>query len=276
MRDKVLLVWLIGLAIPLSSAQRVYVFGSHGYAYVAGVDKGIPRTDAAGHDQTMELAKTFLQRCPDMIPTTNRDRADFIVQLNWTSRTRMMSVLTGGKLLHKPDQIWVTNKDGDIIYSSVARSVGGDVDGACKAIRNAYGSGEGRSSGWEQHRTPDVRTESKQLEASPLKEPISESRYSPDAGKSSDSAISFLGITSRSWPGGGAEITAVAPNSPAQKAGLQVGYVIHAVDQKKISTANEFEMAVSNRPSGATLMIDYSFKTAVLGWMPKEVTLTAQ
>jgi len=69
-----------------------------------------------------------------VIPTVNKANSDFDVQLNWTPRTRLFF---GGKIIHKPDQILVTNRDGDIIYSGIARSVGGDVEGACKAIHRA-------------------------------------------------------------------------------------------------------------------------------------------
>ena len=54
--------------------------------------------------------------------------------MNWSSRTRFF---TGGKIFHKPDQIIVINKEGDIIFSGVARSVGGDTEGACKAIMHS-------------------------------------------------------------------------------------------------------------------------------------------
>src|SRR6266704_683915 len=131
----VVLFLAIASAVSFADSQpRVFVHGSHGYVYVWGVDHALPRLDGAGHDQTMELAKTFLQRCPNVIPTVTRENADFDVQLNWTPTTRLF---LGGKLLHKPDQILVTNRNGDILYSGIARSVGGDVKGACKAIQRA-------------------------------------------------------------------------------------------------------------------------------------------
>jgi hypothetical protein len=123
---------------PNVSAQtktpRVYLEATYGHVYVSGVDHAVPRLDAYGHNQTMELAKTFLQRCPEALLTTNESRADFKVSLNWADRTRLFML---GKLLHKPDQIIVTNKDGDVIFSGVARSLGGDTQDACRAIMSA-------------------------------------------------------------------------------------------------------------------------------------------
>lgn len=117
-----------------TKTPRVYLEATYGHVYVSGVDHAVPRLDAYGHNQTMELAKTFLQRCPEAMLTTNENRADFKVSLNWADRTRLFML---GKLLHKPDQIIVTNRDGDVIFSGVARSVGGDTQDACGAIMSA-------------------------------------------------------------------------------------------------------------------------------------------
>jgi hypothetical protein len=83
----------------------------------------------------------------------------------------------------------------------------------------------------------------------------------------------LIGLTVTTWDSGGAQITGVAPNSPAQTAGLQVGYVIHAVDQKPVLTAEDFERAVGNRVPGTAITIGCAFRSTAMGWMPKEVTL---
>lgn len=116
---------------PKPTQIRVYVEASFGHVYLASVDHAVPRVDADGHNQTMELAKTFLQRCPEVIPTLNEAKADFKVVLNFAERTRFFML---GKLLHKPDQIIVINKDGDVVYSGVARSLGGDTEAVCRIV----------------------------------------------------------------------------------------------------------------------------------------------
>lgn len=81
---------IMAFAYPTASAQtRVFLEAAAGYSTVAGVDHVVPRADAAGHDQSMELAKTFLQRCPEVTPTLDKDKADFLVRMNWSSRTRL-------------------------------------------------------------------------------------------------------------------------------------------------------------------------------------------
>ncbi len=62
-----------------TKTPRVYLEATYGHVYVSGVDHAVPRLEAYGHNQTMELAKTFQQRCPEVLLTTNEDKADFKV-----------------------------------------------------------------------------------------------------------------------------------------------------------------------------------------------------
>jgi hypothetical protein len=131
---KTVLFAVLSLTILVSAQTRVFLEAGAGYKTVPGVDHAFPRADSAGHNQFMELAKTFLQRCSEVTPTINKDKADFVVTMNWAPATRFF---IGGKLIHKPDQILVTNKEGDIIFSGVARTVGGNTEDACKAIMHS-------------------------------------------------------------------------------------------------------------------------------------------
>jgi hypothetical protein len=74
--------------------------------------------------QTAEIIKTFGQRCPAVIVTSNKDRADFVVTLEHE----------GAKGLGKDSKVAVFNKDGDVIYSGSTRSIGAAVKDACAAI----------------------------------------------------------------------------------------------------------------------------------------------
>jgi hypothetical protein len=95
----------------------------------------------------------------------------------------------------------------------------------------------------------------------------------PAPGVPQTNTTALLGLTVTTWEGGGAQITGLAPNSPAQTAGLQVGYVIHAVDQKPVLTAEDFETAIRNHVPGTLITIGCAFRSTAMGWMPKEVTL---
>ena len=151
---KTILFAILSLTFLASAQTRVLLEAGAGDKTVSGVDHAFPRADSAGHNQFMELAKTFLQRCSEVTPTINKEKADFVVTMNWAPATRFF---VGGKLIHKPDQILVTNKEGDIIFSGVARTVGGNTEDACKAImhsRPQQAETNFRSSGLARHAEP--------------------------------------------------------------------------------------------------------------------------
>lgn len=75
--------------------------------------------------QTAETLKTFGERCPGVIMTNNKDRADYLVTLDHE----------GGKgYARKDTKIAVFNKDGDMVFSNSTRSIGSAVKDACTAI----------------------------------------------------------------------------------------------------------------------------------------------
>ncbi len=74
---------------------------------------------------TVELIKTFGQRCSAAIVTTDKDKADFVVLFD----------RDGGKgIARRRDKIAVFKKDGDVLYSGSTRSVGNAVEDSCRAI----------------------------------------------------------------------------------------------------------------------------------------------
>jgi hypothetical protein len=225
-----------------SDAQvRVYVHGAHGYKYVAGVDHGMPRLDGAGHDQTMELAKTFLSRCPSVRLTTNKEKADFDVQLNWTERTRFFFA---GKIIHKPDQILVQNRDGDIIYSGVARTVGGDVEDACSAIKNA----------------------------SKVAQTYQQTTIGATNGTTTFPALGIMGMQDQA----GVRVISLASGGAAESVSMHVGDVINSIEGKSVNTIVELASALGSTPRGAKVRVGYQFETPAHGSYQKEVVIISQ
>jgi PDZ domain len=240
----ILVVFFVALTVVLPRAEsqtRVYVHGAHGYRYVAGVDHGMPQLDGAGHDQTMELAKTFLSRCPSIGLTTNKDKADFDVQLNWTERTRFFFL---GKIIHKPDQILVQNRDGDIIYSGVARSVGGNVEDACSAIKNA---------------SQVART------------------YQPTTTGAVSGTMTFpaLGIMG-TQDDAGVRIVSLASGGAAESANMHVGDVINSIDGKRVNSIMELASSLGSTARGVKVRIGYQFQTASNIPYQKEIEIISQ
>jgi PDZ domain len=283
---------VLGLA---EQKPRVFVHGSHGYVYVWGVDHALPRLDGSGHDQTMELAKTFLQRCPNVIPTVNKENADFDVQLNWTPKTRLFF---GGKLIHKPDQILVTNRNGDVLYSGIARSVGGDVEGACRAIQQvepgalAQARQTGASfaandtyhvlpSSLSSSATSPVKYASETSTAKPSASLISAALREPSNDLTSSRSnvtltIPALGLTVTTRSEGGVEVLGVASGSVADAAYLHVGDVINAFDGKPVNNAVELAALCGTTARGAKVRVGYLYHTAAVGYVPKEAVIIAQ
>jgi hypothetical protein len=75
--------------------------------------------------QTVELIKTFGQRCPSVLVTMDRIKADYIVLFDRESAK--------GYAMRR-DKIAVFKKNGDVLYSGSTRSLGNAVQDSCNAI----------------------------------------------------------------------------------------------------------------------------------------------
>lgn len=146
--DKVILVMVEGAAAASDSAKptipdqpktasnippgkpRLYVTDSQswlmagGWGASNGTGGGAMRGGSS--PQTVEIIKTFGQRCPDVVVTNDRDRASYVVLFDRES-------FKG--LLRKRDKIALFRRNGDVLYSNSVRSVGNAVKDACEAIQ---------------------------------------------------------------------------------------------------------------------------------------------
>lgn len=109
---------------------RVYITDSDSWQMSGGF--AASNGSAAGHfsggarPQTVELIKTFGERCPAVTVSMNRDKADFIILFD----------REGGKgVARRHDKIAVFKRDGDVLYSGSTRSLGNAVKDACAAIQ---------------------------------------------------------------------------------------------------------------------------------------------
>jgi hypothetical protein len=120
------------VAIPAAAAERskVYVSDSNSWSVSGGFSAS--NGSAAGHlsggasPQTVEIIKTFGQRCPDVIVTMDRSQAGYVVLFD----------REGGKgVALRRDKIAVFKKGGDVLFSGSTRSVGSAVQDSCGAIQ---------------------------------------------------------------------------------------------------------------------------------------------
>ncbi|HBI46383.1 MAG TPA: hypothetical protein DDY78_26560, partial [Planctomycetales bacterium] len=63
----------------------------------------------------------------------------------------------------------------------------------------------------------------------------------------------FLGVQGEDAAGGGAKLTHIANDTPAAKAGLKSGDVVHLVDKKEIKTYKELAEQITSRKAGDPL-----------------------
>ena len=120
------------LADPPAGKPRVFVTESQSWE-VAG---GVGGTDTIGgsvhggaRPQTAEIIKTFSERCPNVVITNNREKANYVVVLDHE----------GGKnIVLRDNKFAVFNQDGDAIKSGSTRSLGNAVKNACQALTSDW------------------------------------------------------------------------------------------------------------------------------------------
>ena len=117
-------------AVPFDHpAPKIYVSDSNSWSVAGGFatsnGSGSGYVAGGARPQTVEVIKTFGQRCPAVTVTLERTKADYIVLFD----------REGGKgYAMKRDKIAIFKKDGDVLYSGSTRSVGNAVEDACAAI----------------------------------------------------------------------------------------------------------------------------------------------
>jgi PDZ domain-containing protein/PEGA domain-containing protein len=89
-----------------------------------------------------------------------------------------------------------------------------------------------------------------------------------------DSATAYLGVRGIQDLDG-VQITEVAADSPAAKAGLAVNDLIREIDGKRVSTLQMLNAEVAKRRPGSTLKVSYRYRGTTMG-MTATVTLAAQ
>jgi len=130
MKRTLLNVALVCVVTAAFGQERPRVFISDSRSWEIGGGLGASRHDAGGffkggaRPQTVEIMKTFNERCPQAVVTSERSRADFVVLLDHE----------GGKGLARDNKIALFDRHGDLIHSGSTRVLGNAVKDACKVI----------------------------------------------------------------------------------------------------------------------------------------------
>jgi hypothetical protein len=116
-----------------SDKIRVYITDSNSWAASGGFatsrGSGGGSFSAGSKPQTVELIKTFGERCPSVVVTMEKTKADFVVLFDRESAKG---------IARKRDKIAVFKKDGDVLYSESVRSVGTAVQDSCASIEKEH------------------------------------------------------------------------------------------------------------------------------------------
>ncbi len=108
---------------------RIYITDSNSWAASGGfaVSNGSGGGSYSGgsRPQTVELIKTFGQRCDSVLVTMDKTKADYVVMFDRES-------VKG--IARKRDKIAIFMEDADVLFSESVRSVGAAVKDACEAI----------------------------------------------------------------------------------------------------------------------------------------------
>ena len=107
---------------------RVYVSDSRSWeesGAFSGLRHGAGGATRGGdRPQTVEIMKTFSERCPGVVVTADKSKANYVVQLDHE----------GGKGLHRDNKIAVFQSNGDLLYAGSTRILGNAVKDGCAAM----------------------------------------------------------------------------------------------------------------------------------------------
>ena len=123
-------LFLTGALLLAQDKPRIFVTDSEswevsgGFAGASSGRNGAVAGSSSGgaRPQTVEIIKTFTERCPELTVTMDKTKAQYIVLLDHE----------GGKgVVRKDNKIAVFKSDGDLVYTGSTRSLGNAVKDAC-------------------------------------------------------------------------------------------------------------------------------------------------
>ena len=122
----------VAFGAPVPKA-RIYITESsvsHGSADASGQVNGSLAFTGGSSPQSVEVIKEFSRRCPGVIITADRNKAEYVVRLDHDAISPTTPFVHGNKIA-------VFNKDEDLLYSNATRTLKSAVKDACTAITAA-------------------------------------------------------------------------------------------------------------------------------------------
>ncbi len=127
-------IWVFaGFALQAIGADKPRVFitesGASQFSGEAEVPqgKGSMAFTAGTSPQNIEVLKAFSKQCPQVLITSNRDKADYVIRFDHDEINPTTAFVKGNKVA-------VFNRSEDLIYTTSTRLLGPAVKSACLAI----------------------------------------------------------------------------------------------------------------------------------------------
>lgn len=136
------LLGVVATCLPAAPAPKARIFITETTAAQASADasagdaKGSLAFTGGTSPQNVEVIRAFARHCPAVVITANREKADYLVQLDHEAINPTTPFVHGNKVA-------VFDKDEDLIYSNSTRILSSAVKGACAVIIG--GSATGRT-----------------------------------------------------------------------------------------------------------------------------------
>jgi len=124
---------LLGALLPVAAVEKPRVFITESQAVqlagaaALGEAKGAVSLTGGTSPANIEVMKTFLQRCPSVVVTANREKADYVVRLDHEEVNPTTPFVRGNKVA-------VFDKNEELIYTNTTKLLGNAVKDACAAI----------------------------------------------------------------------------------------------------------------------------------------------
>jgi hypothetical protein len=122
------------LALGAAAGEKPRVFLTESQALelagdaTIGEAKGAVSFSGGASPQNVEVMREFHKRCPAVIVTASREKADYVIRLDHEATNPATPFVRGNKVA-------VFDKNQDLIYSHSTRLLRNAVKGACAAVR---------------------------------------------------------------------------------------------------------------------------------------------
>ncbi|MFN7992307.1 MAG: hypothetical protein U0Q18_01815 [Bryobacteraceae bacterium] len=129
----ILALAIAGLSLAASPAEKARVFITESHALqlssdaAAGAAAGALSVTGGQSPENVEVMKAFLQKCPEVLVTSSREKADYLIRFDHEAINPTTPFVRGNKVA-------IFDKNEDLIYSDSTRLLANAVKGACSAI----------------------------------------------------------------------------------------------------------------------------------------------